>query len=451
VSETAPAHRRRRRSRVGRGILIGLASLAIGAQLGVIAAGAWAAANPRIVADRVTLLTTDLDATVAAYADRAGLSREGVELLHVSFARIVEPDRFDEFCSRDEPGIGVLGCYTLADGRIYLYDVENAELAALEPVVAAHEMLHAAWDRLTADEQDALAPLLEQAFAALGPQHELVERIAAYEADDPGSRDRGSSSASPSASSLGRERFEPPPAPAGAPTLRVLSFNVNFGVGHDPRNIAAVAEADADLVLLQETTDASEAAFREALADAHPHVLFQYCCNAGGLGVLSKHPIREEVWIEPVDWFPAWRVVVDTPLGAVQALNVHLRPPMSDGGSWAAGYFTTRENRRTEIEAFWRELDPALPTIVAGDFNEDERGRAIEFLAERGLRSALPQVEPRAKTWRWQTKLGKLRLMLDHVVYGPQLELRSAEVLDRGTSDHLPVLVVLGAADRGGS
>lgn len=188
MSETAPAHRRRRRSRVGRGILIGLASLAIGAQLGVIAAGAWAAANPRIVADRVTLLTTDLDATVAAYADRAGLSREGVELLHVSFARIVEPDRFDEFCSRDEPGIGVLGCYTLADGRIYLYDVENAELAALEPVVAAHEMLHAAWDRLTADEQDALAPLLEQAFAALGPQHELVERIAAYEADDPGSR-----------------------------------------------------------------------------------------------------------------------------------------------------------------------------------------------------------------------------------------------------------------------
>jgi endonuclease/exonuclease/phosphatase (EEP) superfamily protein YafD len=130
----------------------------------------------------------------------------------------------------------------------------------------------------------------------------------------------------------------------------------------------------------------------------------------------------------------------------VQALDVHLRPPMSDGGSWVAGYFSTRDDRREEIAAFFTALDPGLPTIIAGDFNEDAQGRAIAFLADKGLRSALPQVDPRAKTWRWQTKLGKLRMMLDHVVYGPGLELRGAEVLDRGTSDHLPVLVVLGPA-----
>lgn len=264
------------------------------------------------------------------------------------------------------------------------------------------------------------------------------------EPDDPGSSSPAPASGT---SSLGRERFEPTPVPAGAPELRVLSFNINYGVGHDPSNVAAVAEADADLVLLQETTAESEAVFREALADTYPHVLFRDCCNAGGLGVLSKHPIREEAWLEPtVGWFPAWRVVVDTPLGPVQALDVHLRPPMSDGGSWVAGYFTTRDDRREEIAAFWPALDRELPTIVAGDFNEDAQGRAIAFLREQGLASALPQVDPRAKTWRWQTKLGKLRMMLDHVVYGPELQLRSAEVLDRGTSDHLPVLVVLGAA-----
>lgn len=266
---------------------------------------------------------------------------------------------------------------------------------------------------------------------------------ARHEADDPGSPSPTPPSGT---SSLGRERFEPTPVPAGTPELRVLSFNINYGVGHDPSNVAAVAEADADLVLLQETTAESEAVFREALAGTYPHVLFRDCCNAGGLGVLSKHPIREEAWIEPtVGWFPAWRVVVDTPLGPVQALDVHLRPPMSDGGSWVAGYFSTRDDRREEITAFFRALDPKLPTIIAGDFNEDAQGRAIAFLSERGLVSALPQVDPRAKTWRWQTKLGKLRMMLDHVVYGPGLQLRTAEVLDRGTSDHLPVLVVLGA------
>lgn len=165
-----------------------LAVVAIAAQGAVIAAGGWAAANPRTVADRVTVLTTELDPVVADYARRAGLSDEGTFLLHASLTRVVGGERFDDVCSAEEPGIGVLGCFTLDEGRIHLFDVENPELAALEPVVAAHEMLHAAWYRLLAAERDELAPLLEEAFAALGPDHELVERIAAYEAADPASR-----------------------------------------------------------------------------------------------------------------------------------------------------------------------------------------------------------------------------------------------------------------------
>lgn len=248
----------------------------------------------------------------------------------------------------------------------------------------------------------------------------------------------------------GSLHFEPPALPvplAGTPELRVLTFNINFGVGEDPRNVAAVAEADADLVLLQETTEASEQAFREVLSGRYPHMLFRECCNAGGLGVLSRHPIREEQYLEPtVGWFPAWRVVIDSPLGPVQVLDVHLRPPMSDGGSWVAGYFSTRDVRRDEIAAFFGAMDPAMPTIIAGDFNEDAEGKAVGYLDEMGLKSALPQVQPRAKTWHWQTRVGELHMMLDHVVYGAGLQLHGAEVIERGTSDHLPVLVVLGAA-----
>ncbi len=248
-------------------------------------------------------------------------------------------------------------------------------------------------------------------------------------------------------SSLSRPRSNAPVIAAPSPTdLRILTFNINFGVGGDPANVAAVAEADADVVLLQETTDAAEQAFRGALADTYPHVLFRQCCRAGGLGLMSKYPIVDETYLEPnVSWFPAWRVVLDTPLGHIQTLNVHLRPPMSDGGSWVSGYFSTRGVRREEIEDFWNAMDSTTTTIVAGDFNENAGGQAVEWLADKGLVSALPQVSPHAKTWRWQTRMGKLRAQLDHVVYGPGLALRSAEVLDRGNSDHFPVLVVLGA------
>ena len=258
---------------------------------------------------------------------------------------------------------------------------------------------------------------------------------------DDGSRSSGSLGSRPRAPELA-------PAPDHAATLRVLTFNVNFGVADDPHNVAAIAEADADLVLLQETTVDAEVALREALADRYPHLLFRECCRAGGLGVMSKHPIVEESYLEPrVGWFTAWRVVVDTPLGRVQALDVHLRPPMSDGGSWVAGYFSTRDVRREEMEDLFGQLDRSLPTIVAGDLNEDADGRAVAFLAEQGWHSALAQVQPRAKTWHWQTRMGKLHMMLDHVLYGPGLRLHHAEVLPRGVSDHFPVLVELSRAD----
>lgn len=236
-----------------------------------------------------------------------------------------------------------------------------------------------------------------------------------------------------------------PPLDDAAPSLRVLSFNVNYGVASDPRNVAAVAHANADLVLLQETTPEAELSYREAFTATYPHVLFQDCCGAGGLGVMSKYPIVEHDYLPPTEgWFPAWRVVLDTPLGHVQALDVHLRPPMSDGGSWVAGFFSTRDVRLREMKDLFGHLDPHLPTIVAGDFNENAQGQAVGFLSEQGLVSALPQVAPRAKTWRWQTRAGTLRMMLDHVVYGPRLSLRHAEVIEQGVSDHFPLLVELG-------
>ncbi len=233
-------------------------------------------------------------------------------------------------------------------------------------------------------------------------------------------------------------------ATSDTPRLRVMTFNVNFGVAGAQSNIDAIAESGADLVLLQETTEASERRFREALSELYPHALFKDCCNAGGLGILSKHPIAWDTYLEPdAGWFPAWIVEVDTPIGRVQALDVHLRPPVSDSGSWLRGRFTTGKIREQEIAAFAEALDPELPTLVAGDFNEGASGRAVQFLVGKGMRSALPQVDSGAVTWHWPLKLGELTSMLDHVVYDDRFVLLRAEVLEQGESDHYPVVVEL--------
>lgn len=169
-------------------MLVALAGVSILAQVTIIASAAWALANPRTVTDTWTVWNFEPSAVIESYAERAGLSDDGRFYLYASVPEVVPAEQFDLYCSRDQPGIGVLGCFTLTDARIYLYDITDADLEAYEAVVAAHETLHAVWDRLPIEERRELEPLLEEAFAALGPDHELVTRIAAYEEFDPTSR-----------------------------------------------------------------------------------------------------------------------------------------------------------------------------------------------------------------------------------------------------------------------
>ncbi|MEM6292429.1 MAG: endonuclease/exonuclease/phosphatase family protein [Myxococcota bacterium] len=236
---------------------------------------------------------------------------------------------------------------------------------------------------------------------------------------------------------------------AKAPRMRVATFNVNFGMAGRLSNAMAIEAIDADVVLLQETTEASAKRFRDSLGDVYPHQQFRDCCRAGGLGILSKHPIVWEQYLEPdAGWFPAWAFEVDGPIGRVQFLDVHLRPPVSDSGSWAKGYFSTRGVRRSEIEGFFGALDPDLPTIVAGDFNEGADGRAVEFLLDKGMQSALAEVDPDADTWHWPLAVGELRSMLDHIVYDDRLVLLRADVREAGRSDHFPVFADFARASR---
>lgn len=179
---------RRRSSRVGRGLLLALAASTIAAQAILLASGAWAVSNPRTVTDLVAVWNYEPTPAIAGYASRAAMSEQGRFLFYASQPQVLTGDDFDRVCSRAEEGVGVLGCYTLADGRIYLFDITNVDLDEFEVVVAAHEMLHAAWDRLSSAERTALEAPLEQAFASVATDDELRERIEAYERADPSSR-----------------------------------------------------------------------------------------------------------------------------------------------------------------------------------------------------------------------------------------------------------------------
>jgi endonuclease/exonuclease/phosphatase (EEP) superfamily protein YafD len=231
--------------------------------------------------------------------------------------------------------------------------------------------------------------------------------------------------------------------------LLLMSYNLNYGNPDFDATLDAIEAGDADVVLLQEVSDAWRDALIARFAKRYPHRAFHlHYRGAGGLALLSKLPIeRDDLWAAPAGtgaWFPAERAVITTAFGPLQLLNVHLRPAL-DRGSWVRGFMTTPDVRRAEIAAHWEHLDHTLPTIVAGDFNEDPTGRAVDLLTAHGL-TRIATAGP--TTWHYEvTSRGKtydlLKMDIDHVMIDARLAARDAHVLAAGTSDHRPVVVTI--------
>ena len=243
------------------------------------------------------------------------------------------------------------------------------------------------------------------------------------------------------AASCAERTLRPARAPAeGQRSLAVLSYNLNYGLAGDRATLDAIAERPSELVL------------RERFGGEFPYMAFRHCCLAGGLGVLSKYELEELEYIEPPagGWFPGWRLRVESPLGSLQVLNVHLRPQLGDSGANVGGVLsgmvTTPPIRRQQIEHYAAHLEPGLPTLIAGDFNESEQGGALGWLEQQGLHSAVPDFS-HDDTWSWQTSVGRVSRRFDHIAHSRELSVLAAGVVKAGNSDHLPVFAVLERAE----
>lgn len=134
--------------------------------------------NHQVIADWWFLQSYRPDPQISALADRAYLSDDGRRHFYVSNPEINDKKEFNSNCPVLEKAL-VLGCYS---GRqIYVLEIGRSELEGVMEVTAAHEMLHAAYDRLGTKEREDINGQLLKAYESID-NPKLRELIESYEA-----------------------------------------------------------------------------------------------------------------------------------------------------------------------------------------------------------------------------------------------------------------------------
>lgn len=175
------------RARLGAG---GVFAIALAVLLNVTAAAGliWVAVNQQRVTDQLVVWNFEPGTDIESYSDRVGFTDEGRFLFYASRPAITAGESFDEVCGSHKEDIGILGCYRPFDRTIFLFDVTDDRLDGIEEVVAAHEMLHAAWARMGETERARIGALLETEAAKLLDYPGFAETMDFYARAEPGQR-----------------------------------------------------------------------------------------------------------------------------------------------------------------------------------------------------------------------------------------------------------------------
>lgn len=230
------------------------------------------------------------------------------------------------------------------------------------------------------------------------------------------------------------------------PSLRIVTYNINWGGANAPLIARYLREIDADIVFLQESHANWEQYLHQHLGQTYPYRSFHHSGGAGGIAFLSKHRLSNVHPIGPeASWFPALKAEAQTPFGSIHLLNVHLKPPLTDRGSVSlSAYSGAPAVHQRELSEFLRSTDLSAPTIIAGDFNENERRHGVQWLIGRGFTDALSIYDTKTKTWAWRLMPGiSIANRYDHILFSTQFHCTGAGVSKVRASDHRPVVATI--------
>ena len=155
-----------------------LASLSIFIFLLTPALVVW---QQRTIRDWWILRSYTPTAAVVQLSNDVTMTQKAQHVFYVSRPQLQHKTDFQKSCTTTEQTI-VLGCYKANEG-IYIYDVDDVRLAGVQQVTAVHEMLHAAYDRLSSKERRHVDALVQQAYEGIKNER-ITKNVDAYRKKD---------------------------------------------------------------------------------------------------------------------------------------------------------------------------------------------------------------------------------------------------------------------------
>ena len=146
----------------------------------------WAFVNRQNVWDWWKLRGYDPPAEISSLATQTTMNDQARKMFYVNQPLILHKQNFTKFC----PSTGgektiVLGCYHPTQNGIYVLAVDDDRLNGVEQVTSAHEMLHAAYDRLSASDKQNVDQMLTDYYQNQLQDARVKKIIDAYKQSEP--------------------------------------------------------------------------------------------------------------------------------------------------------------------------------------------------------------------------------------------------------------------------
>lgn len=142
--------------------------------------------NRQTVFDYIAASQYKPDQAAIAIKDKLNLTHLGSLYFDASATKVEGAQNFNKDCEQQsETNNPILGCYTAY--HIFIYDVTNSQLEGIEETTAAHELLHAAYQRLSDTDRATVDKEVEAAYEKVKTP-ELENRIAYYDKTEPGQK-----------------------------------------------------------------------------------------------------------------------------------------------------------------------------------------------------------------------------------------------------------------------